>query len=229
MAQKENKAGLLKRILLVFLVIGPASLLVLMSSRSCDHKFKELDTMGEMPAYSFEDIHGKKYTNASFKNKIVLFTTLQPTCPDSCSVSLWFIHRLIYKNIKDNKKRLGHVKIVSFVTDGKGNPVDDLSDMQFILEDEVINYDPEIWILAKGDPRKVYNISRNGENLLQKGDKYYGGEAFQELMLLADKENQLRMVLEGNEEGMVRTMFQHMALLDKQYDKEAFKKKHKMK
>lgn len=223
MAQKENKAGLLKRILLVFLVIGPASLLVLMSSRSCEHKFKELDDMGEIPAFAFEDIHGKKYTNDSFRQNVVLFTTLQPTCPDSCSVSLWFIHRLIYKNIKDNKKKLGHVKIVSFVTDGKGNPVDDLKDMQFILEDQVVNYDPEIWILAKGDPKKVYNISRNGKNLLE-GDN--NGEAFQKLLLLSDKNNRLRMVLEGNEEGMVRTMFQHMALLDKQYDKAAFKKKH---
>lgn len=227
MAQQENKAGLLKRILLVFLVIGPASLLILMSSRSCDHSFKVLDDMGEMPAYSFEDINGKKYTNASFKDQVVLFTTLQPSCPDSCAVSLWFIQRLIFKNIKDNKKKLGHVKIVSFVTDGQGNPVEDLKDMQFILQDEVINYDPSIWILAKGDPKKVYDISRNGESLLQKGDKYFGGEAFQELMLLADKQNHLRMVLPGQEEGMVRTMFQHMALLDKEYDKAEYKKTHK--
>lgn len=229
MAQKENKAGLLKRILLVFLVIGPASLLVLMSSRSCEHKFKVLDDMGEMPAYSFEDIHGKKYTNKSFKDQVVLFTTLQPTCPDSCSVSLWFLDRSIYQNIQRNKKKLGHVKIVSFVTDGFGKSVDDLKDMTFILNDQVVNYDPDIWILVKGDPKQVYNISRNGENLLAKGDQYFGGEAFQELMLLADKENHLRMVLKGQEEGMVRTMFQHMALLDKEYDKEDYKKKHHIK
>ena len=130
------------------------------------------------------------------------------------------------QNIQRNKKKLGHVKIVSFVTDGYGKSVDNLKDMDFILNDQVVNYDPEIWIIAKGDPKQVYNISRNGNNLLQKGDKYFGGEAFQELLLLADKENHLRMVLEGNEEGMVRQMFQHMALLDKQYDKEAYRKKH---
>jgi hypothetical protein len=226
MAQKENKAGLLKRIFLVFLVIGPASLLVLFSSRSCEHKFKELDDMGTLSSYSFTGIDGKKYTDKSFKGQVVLFSTIQPTCPDSCSVSLWFLDRSIYQNIQKNKKKLGHVKIVSFVTDGYGKSVNNLKDMDFILNDQVVNYDPKIWILAKGDPKQVYNISRNGNNLLQKGDKYFGGEAFQELLLLADKENHLRMVLEGNEEGMVRQMFQHMALLDKQYDKEADRKKH---
>jgi len=227
MAQKENKAGLLKRILLVFLVIGPASLLVLMSSRSCEHKFKTLDDMGEMPGYSFEDAHGKKYNNKSFRNNIVLFTTIQVSCPDSCALSFWHLDQIIYQHARRNRKKLGHVKIVSFVTDEKGNPVTDLRDMEFILKDRVQKYDSSIWILAKGDPKQVYDISRNGETLLQKGDKYFGGEAFQELMLLADKDNHLRMVLNGKTEGMIRSMKQHMALLDKQYDKEAFARKHK--
>ena len=226
MAQKENKAGLLKRLSLVFLVLGPASLLVLMSSRSCEHKFKELDVMGEIPQYSFVDINGKKYTNKSFKGQVVLFSTIQPTCPDSCSVSLWFLDRSIYQNIQKNTKKLGHVKIVSFVTDGYGHPVDNLKDMDFILRDQVVDYDPKIWILAKGDPKKVYNISRNGKSLINQGKQYFGGESFQELLLLCDKENRLRMVLEGNEEGMVRTMFQHMALLEKEYDKAERLKKH---
>jgi hypothetical protein len=44
-------------------------------------------------------------------------------------------------------------------------------------------------------------------------------------MLLVDKRNHLRMVLKGNSEGMIRKMKEHIALLDKQYDKEALKKK----
>lgn len=227
MAQKENKAGLLKRILLALLLVGPASLLLLISSRSCEHRFKELDDMGEMPAYEFEDIHGKKYTNKSFENKIVVFTTIQESCPDSCAVDVWFLDRSIFRHIRENKKKMGHVKIVSFVTDGKGNPVEDLTNMKLTLEDQVIEYDPEIWILAKGDAKKAYNITRNGENLLNTGDQYFGGQAFQELLLLSDKKNHLRMVLKGNEEGMVRSMFQHIALLQKQYDKEEYKAKHK--
>jgi hypothetical protein len=55
--------------------------------------------------------------------------------------------------------------------------------------------------------------------LLQEDKKYFGGQAFQELMLLLDKENHLRMVLSGKTEGMVRRMKEHIALLQKQYDK----------
>ena len=39
-------------------------------------------------------------------------------------------------------------------------------------------------------------------------------------MLLLDKENHLRMVLNGHTEGMVRKMKEHLALLQKEYDKE---------
>jgi hypothetical protein len=56
---------------------------------------------------------------------------------------------------------------------------------------------------------------------LEKGKQYFGGEYFQEILLLIDKNNHLRMALRGNQEGMVRTMKEHLALLQKQYDKEA--------
>jgi len=227
MSKQNGKAGLFKRFLLVFLLIGPASLLVLMSSRGCQHKFKELDDMGPMPAYSFKDIHGKTYTNGSFKNQIVLFTTLQETCPDSCAMSFWYFDQIIYQHVRKNHKKLGHVRIVSFVTDQHGNPSQGLKDMEFTLRDRVESYDPKIWILAEGDAKQVYNIRRNGTSLLQKGDSYFGGEAFQELMLLSDKSNHLRMVMKGTGEGAIRRMKEHMALLDKQYDKAAYTKKHK--
>jgi hypothetical protein len=37
---------------------------------------------------------------------------------------------------------------------------------------------------------------------------------------LLDKKNDLRMVLSGTSEGMIRRMKEHVALLQKQYDKE---------
>lgn len=225
MSEKKLKAGRFKGIAMIILLFGPASLLIFISSRGCEHKFKELDVFGEMPAYSFEDAAGKKYTNASFKDQVVLFTTLQVTCPDSCATSFWYLDQLIYQHLRSNKKKLGHVKIVSFVTDGEGNPIDDLTDMNFILKDRVEKYDSTIWILAKGNAKQAYNFSRNGESLLVEGEEFFGGEAFQELFLLADKDNQLRMVSKGNSEGMIRRMKQHMALLDKQYDKAANRKK----
>lgn len=219
MAEQKASAGRYKGILSILLVFGPAFLLVFISTRGCEHKFKELDDLGEMPHFQFTGVDGKSYTNESFKNKVVLFTTIQKTCPDSCGISMWHMDQMIYQHIRKNQKKLGHVRIVSFVTDGLGNPDSDLKDVNFVLEDQIEQYDPNIWIVANGDARKLYDLNRNGENLLKKGDHFFGGEAFQELLLLVDKNNHLRMVLNGSREGMIRRMKEHMALLDKQYDK----------
>lgn len=226
MAENKVPAGRRRRGFVFALLFGPALLLILISKRGCEHKFKELDDMGALPSYSFVSSTGKKYTERSFKNKVVLFTTIQTTCPDSCAISLWHVNQMIYQHIRKNQKKLGYVKLVSFVTDGKGNPVNNLKDISYIMKDQVEDYDPKIWILASGDAKKLYDVERNGESLLQTGSKYYGGQAFQEIMLLVDKENHLRMVLKGNAEGMIRKMKEHIALLDKQYDKAAYKEKH---
>jgi len=225
MTKINGSAGRLKGIIVLILLFGPASFLIFISSRGCEHKFVELDDMGKVSNYNFVNADGTQMNQATFKNKVVLFTTLQVTCPNKCAVSFWHLDQLIYQHLRKNKKKLGHVKLVSFVTDSKGNPYSNLNDIEFMLKDQVEKYDSSVWILANGDAKSLYNISRNGENLLMKGNQYFGGEAFQELMLLVDKRNHLRMVLKGNSEGMIRKMKEHIALLDKQYDKEAFKHK----
>lgn len=225
MAEQKASAGRYKGLIAMFLVFGPAFFLVFISTRGCEHKFKELDDMGEMPYFTFEGINGKKYTKDSFKNKIILISTIQESCPDSCAISLWHVDQMIYQHVRKNQKKLSHVRIISFVTDGKGNPVNNLKNVAFTLKDQVEEYDPNIWILANGDARKVFDVKRNNESLLKKGDAYFGGEAFQELLLLVDKQSHLRMVLRGDGEGMVRRMKEHIALLDKQYDKMAAKKR----
>jgi cytochrome oxidase Cu insertion factor (SCO1/SenC/PrrC family) len=225
MTKINGTAGRLKGIVVLLLLFGPASFLIFISSRGCEHKFVELDDMGKVPNYNFVNGDGVKMNQTSFKDKVVLFTTLQVTCPNKCAVSFWHLDQLIYQHLRKNKKKLGHVKLVSFVTDGNGNPYSNLNEIEYMLKDQVEKYDSSVWILANGDARSLYNISRNGENLLMKGKQYFGGEAFQELMLLVDKRNHLRMVLKGNSEGMIRKMKEHIALLDKQYDKEALKNK----
>jgi cytochrome oxidase Cu insertion factor (SCO1/SenC/PrrC family) len=223
MAQKKS-AGL-KKVIAMLLLIGPAFLLVFISSRGCQHKFKELEDYGAISNYSFVDAQGKNYSSKDFKDQVVIITTLQPTCPDSCSISFWHIDQLIYQHIRKNKsKKLKQVKIISFVVDAFGNPVDDLSVLQEAMQDQIVEYDPEIWFLAKGEPKTIYDITHNKHSLLEKGDEYFAGEAFTELMLLIDKKNHLRMVLNGKTEGMIRRMKEHVALLQKQYDKASKKK-----
>ena len=210
----------LKSIFAFTLLLGPAILLIIIGTRSCEHNFEKLDDFGSLKAYSFTDINGKKKSSADFKNSIVIITTLQQSCPKDCALSFWALERHIYQQIRKNRKKLNSVRLVSYVVDENGDPVKDLKPIHDILDSEVDQYDPELWILASGDSKSIYDIKHNNVNLLEKDDKFYGGESFNELMLLADKNNHLRMVLNGNSEGMVRRMKQSIALLIKEYDKE---------
>lgn len=216
----KNTAGRTKRFLAIFLLFGPAFILIFISTRSCNHQFKELDDFGKADNYAFVDAQGVKHTANEFKNYSVLINVLQPSCPENCSVSFWHLNHLIYQKMRDNAGKGGSLRIITFVTDGEGNPLKDLSSVSDMLADQVEGYDPNIWIVASGDPKALYNFEHNDARLLQEGDEYYGGEAFQELMLLLDKDNHLRMVLSGKSEGMIRRMREHVALLKKQYDKE---------
>ncbi|MDA7761822.1 SCO family protein [Crocinitomicaceae bacterium] len=199
------------------LVFGPAVIFISMTlfmTRSCEHKFETLENYGAITSFNFTDVNGNKRSSLDFKGDIVLISTIQESCPDSCSVLLWNINQTIYQRIWNNRtKKRKQVKILSFVTDGNGDPIKDLSPIEDLLKKIVPNYDPSIWVLAKGDVKSIYNIEHNGASLLQDGNK------FQELMLLMDKKQCLRMVLSGKKEGHIRRMEQSMALLQKEYDK----------
>ncbi len=222
----KNTAGRRKVAFAFLLLFGPAFLLIFISTRGCEHKFKTLDDYGKATNYSFVDARGKKFTAADFKGNVVIITTIQEKCPTDCAVSFWHLDQSIYQHIrKNNRKKLKQVKLISFATDGKGNSIKDLSAINQSLMDNVEGYDPDIWVLATGDVQSIYDFEHNNEKLLKTGPQYYGGHAFQELMLLLDKQNHLRMVLSGKTEGMIRRMKEHIALLQKQYDKERSKRK----
>lgn len=211
----KKPAGRIKGIYVILLLFAPA-ILLFVASRGCVMKFKTLEDFGKINNYSFVDVDGKKYTQDDFKDNVVLFINLQESCLDSCSINLFAFDKIIYQDLR-GKKTLKKVKIVSFINDFNGNPVTDLSSAKALIEDNVFKYNPERWIIASGDARKVFDISNNDQSLLEEGNEYFGGQAFQELMLLVDKDNHLRMVLRGNIEGMYRRMKECIALLQKEY------------
>lgn len=216
----KSTAGRTRRFLVFLILFGPALILIFISTRGCNHKFKVLEDYGKVAPYSFVDGEGKKHSYKEFKGNIILINTLQPSCPDSCAISFWHLDQLIYQHVRKNKKKLGFVRMISFVTDGEGKPLNDLSAVKDMIYDNVEGYDPEVWMIAAGDPKAIFDMTSNGQNLLEEGDEYFGGSAYQELQLLIDTKNHLRMVLPGDSEGMVRRMKEHIALLIKQYDKE---------
>lgn len=206
------------RLIGFLLVFGPALLLIFIGTRSCEHNFEELEDYGPVTEFEFTDANGVKRNSKEFKDDVVLVNVLQSSCPDSCSVLMWHINQTIYQHVWKNKtKKTKQIRMISFLTDGKGNSVKDLSVINDAINDLTENYDPSIWILATGDVKKIYDLENNGISLID--DK----TNFQELMLLIDKQHHLRMVLSGNVEGQIRRMKQSMALLQKQYDKKASK------
>lgn len=215
----NNKtAGRKKLAFALLLIFGPAFLLVFIGTRGCNHQFKVPEDYGSLQNYQFTDITGKQRTAADFKNEVVLINVIQPTCPEKCSISIWHLDHLIYQHIYNNRrKQLKQVRIISFVVDENGQPLKDLTPINDMLEDQVEHYDPSIWVLASGEVEELYNVTHNGKNLLDFQEAE--GNNYQELMLLADKQNHLRMVLPGGSEGMIRRMKEHIALLQKHYDK----------
>jgi len=206
------------RLIGFLLVFGPALLLIFIGTRSCEHNFEELEDYGPVNEFEFTDANGVKRNSREFKDDVVLVNVLQSSCPDSCSVLMWHINQTIYQHIWKNKtKKAKQTRMISFLTDGNGNSLKDLSVINDAINDLAENYDPSIWILATGDVKNIYNLENNGISLIDEKSN------FQELMLLIDKQHHLRMVLSGNVEGQIRRMKQSMALLQKQYDKQASK------
>ncbi len=224
MAFKEQISSKKKSLLALLILFLPALFLIFIATRGCDHKFKVLKDFGAVKDVVFKSHSGENIKNtkfSDFQGDILLITTIQVSCPDSCAVSFWHINQKLYQHIRKNKhKKLKQVRIISFATDGFGNSLDDtqINTIKDALKDNVEGYDPNIWIVASGDTREIYDFTANGQSLLQKGSQYFGGESFQELILLLDKKQHLRMVLPGNTEGLIRRMSEHLALLQKEYD-----------
>ena len=225
----ENKTAVRSKKRSLFaltLVFGPALILIFMATRGCDHRFKTLADYGlvDTPTFTVYNHKGKQQqTLQDYQDQIVLINTLQTTCPHNCGLAFFPLTQNIYKDLRTNKrKKLKQVRMLSIVVDSLGNPVSEeaLLDIQDMLRSRVEGYDPEIWQLVSADPKIFYNLTNNGQKLIVKDTKYFGGVSYNELIMLLDKNNHLRMVLNGHTEGMIRKMKEHLALLIKQYDKE---------
>lgn len=216
---KENKAGRMKVLGAFLLLFGPAVLLIFISTRGCEHKFKELDDYGVVESFQFKTADGKTHNSSELEDKVLLVNTIQQTCPHDCAISQWHFDQMIFQKMRKNKSEKNAVRIISFVTDQEGNPIDDIASVQNMLKEEVEDYDPEIWMVVSGDVESLYDRENNGESLLKEGDEFYGGKAYTELILLIDRDSHLRMVHPGKMEGHVRRLYQHVALLLKEYDK----------
>jgi cytochrome oxidase Cu insertion factor (SCO1/SenC/PrrC family) len=223
-AEKNTKAGRLKPILMIFLVFGPALFLIFVSLNKCEHKFEQLPVYGKLDNFTFYTSSGEKITPETQLGKVTLYSTIQAGCPQNCAIDLLKYNMMVYQHYRKYQKKMGHIKFVSIVTDQEGNPVDDLSEVEFLMNDIIQGYDPSIWTLVTGDPKQIYDIENNGVNLVtMESDTAFATKPYLEMLLIVDKENNLRLVRKGNQEGLIRDFKEHIALLQKQYDKAAYK------
>lgn len=221
---KGLSAGRLKVVWAFLLLFAPALILIFLGTRGCDHKFKELDDYGKAADYKFTTAEGATITSETLKDKIILVNVLQDNCVDTCNIAYWHLDQLIYQKLRKNKNEANDVRIISIVTDKQGKQVEDIAAISALLKDKIEAYDPEIWMVVKGDPKQLYNTKFNGVSLMQDGKELVGGKTFMHRMLLLDRRNHLRMVRSGEVEAYVREIYGHMALLLKHYDKEAARK-----
>jgi hypothetical protein len=225
MNEKANSRSKGRSILALTLVFGPALFLIFMATRGCDHRFKELADYGlvEAPTFTVYNHKGKQTKSLKdYQNQVVLLNTLQTTCPYQCGLAFFPLTQKLYQDLRTNKrKKLKQVRMLSIVVDSLGNPVSEqaLLDIQDMLRNNVEGYDPELWQLVIAEPKDFFNHKNNGVDLIVRDKKYFGGVSYNELIMLLDKKNHLRMVLNGHTEGMIRKMKEHLALLMKQYDK----------
>jgi hypothetical protein len=56
MANEKKKAGSYKAAFTMLLLFGPALLLIFISTRGCEHKFKKLDDYGRVPNFEFKTL-----------------------------------------------------------------------------------------------------------------------------------------------------------------------------
>ena len=221
-----------RSILALSLVFGPALFLIFIATRGCDHRFKQLADYGlvKAPTFSVYNHKGKQQLSLQdYQNQVVIITTLQTTCPHQCGLAFFPLTQNLYKDLRTNKrKKLKQVRLLSIVVDSLGRPVSEaeILDIQDMLRSRVEGYDPELWQLVSADPTVFYDLTNNGQKLIVKDAKYFGGVSYNEHIMLLDKKNQVRMVLNGHTEGMIRKMKEHLALLMKQYDKERAQKQH---
>ena len=219
-----------RAVLALTLVFGPALFLVFIATRGCNHHFKQLADYGlvKSPVFTVYNHLGKQTkTLRDYQNQVVIINTIQTSCPYNCGPAFFPLTQNIYKDLRTNKrKKLKQVRLLSIVVDSLGRPVDQkaIEDVLSMLKSKVEGFDPELWQLVSGNPTDFFDITNNGQKLIVYDQKYFGGVSYNELMLLIDKKNHLRMVLNGHTEGMIRKMKEHLALLIKQYDKERAKK-----
>ena len=237
----------LKRLGLIILVLfGPGSLIYFLA-KNVKNKFIELPYVGEhqyiynnkgevvdsvmysIPNFELTTFDGKKITKNSIKDKFVVVTTIQNSCPDTCG--LYFLHfdEIFYSRLEKNQKSYNNVIILSILTDLNGNPVDKVSPKLIDELKQINNYDPNLWWVTTGDPKPFYSFIFKGQDFYTlpstKSNNEIGTKAFINSLILLDKKQHIRGFTGARSFSDISNYFDLLKVLKKvEFDKAHEKK-----
>jgi hypothetical protein len=234
----------LKRLGLMILVLFGPGFLIWFLAKTVRNEFKQLPYIGEhtlikddngtvidtvyytIPDFEFERLDGKKITKNVIKNKFVVLSTIQNTCPDSCGIYTFHFVELFYKKLLKNADNYSNVKIISILTDLDGYPVDSISpklidELEAIKNDvkSIEGYNDDVWWIVKGDPKPLFSFDFKGNNFYDNPatpENYeVGSKAFINSLVLIDREGHVRGFTGASRDSDIRNFFDLLKILKK--------------
>lgn len=143
----------------------------------------ELETIGQVPNFSFTDQNGKTITNKDYQGKVYLVEFFFTTCPDICPI-------MTENMIKIQNEFLGNPKvgIASFTID----PTHDTPEVlkEYAKQKGITKLQ---WHLLTGDKELIFKLANEGFNLYV-GETPDGGAGFEHsgFFALIDQEGNIR-------------------------------------
>ncbi len=154
----------------------------------------DLETIGQVPDFSFTDQNGKTITNKDYQGKVYVVEFFFTTCPDICPI-------MTENMIKIQNEFIGNpnVGIASFSID----PIHDTPEVLKEYTKEKGISKPQ-WHLLTGDKEQIFKLANEGFNLYV-GETSETGAGFEHsgFFALIDQEGNIRSRKDENDNPLI--------------------------
>ncbi|MBK9191538.1 MAG: hypothetical protein IPM77_08485 [Crocinitomicaceae bacterium] len=173
----------------------------------------------QIPEFSLISFDGETINRDSIRDKFIILTTIQNTCPDikECGPGFVLFNEILYSKMIEHSDSYKNVRVISLLTDENGNP--DSIPSQLLLEEMEV-YDHSLWWFASGDVKPFYSFNYYGERFIDQPSTPSAGEignkAFVNSLVLIDKDGHIRGVTGAKSDTDIRNFFDLLKLLKKE-------------
>lgn len=154
----------------------------------------ELETIGQVPEFSFTNHNNKTVTNKTYKGKVYVVEFFFTTCPSICPI----MNRNMVK-IQNEFYGNPNLAIASFSIDPQTDTVEVLK--KYAEEYEITNPN---WHLLTGKKSKIYELANQGFNLyVGENEEVEGGFEHSGFFALIDQEGNIRSRKDENDNPLI--------------------------